>query len=292
VKVDRYFAALLGSLMVALVLVLSIVLLPVVSAGAPRLQGALTPTVFVYLPYVAHQYPPPTPTPTSTPQPTGPLPPVQIAPANGVILDTICPSFSIDNSAIGQPARAELQYAPVPDFTSDVGGFLIGFFQGTVTVPLFWNLNEGTTYYWRLRSSFDGTDWGEWSGVWSFTTASGGALPGAPTLISPADQSTVGSLRPTLTCSPVTGATRHAIAVGGSVYFSTSNELTLSRDLDPDTTYKWSVSARNSYGWGTKSSEWTFITPSIQSMPNESDTGATGLFFDLQGAMMILNTGH
>lgn len=283
---------LLGSLMVALVLVLPSVLLPTVSTGTPLLQGTLTPTAFAYLPYVARQYPQLTPTPTSTSQPTGPLPPVQIAPANGTTLDTISPSFSIDNSAIGQPARAHLQYAPVPSFASDAGGFRFASFQGTKTAPLFWNLNEGTTYYWRVRSGFDGVNWGEWSGVWSFTTGSGGTLPGTADLISPADQSTVGSLRPTLTWSPVTGATRYAIALGTSVFFSSSNEFTMYRDLDPNTTYEWSVSAGNSYGWGTQSNEWTFITPSVQSMTNDSGNGAASLFFDLEGAMMILHTGH
>jgi hypothetical protein len=273
-------------------LILPGVLLPMVSAGTPLLQGTLTPTAFAYLPYVARQYPQLTPTPTSTSQPTGPPPPVQIEPANGATLDTISPSFSINNSAIGQPAQARLQYAPVPDFTSDVSEFGFAPFQGTATAPLFWNLNEGTTYYWRVRSSFDGVSWGEWSGVWSFTTASGGTLPGTPTLISPADQSTVGSLRPTLTWSPVTGATRYAIAVEEFVFFSSSNEFTMGFDLDPNTTYEWSVSARNSYGWGTGSNEWTFITPSGQSTTNDSDTNATGLFFDLRGAMMILYTGH
>jgi hypothetical protein len=289
-KAGRYLAILLVSMVVTLVLILSSVLLPLVSADTPILPGTLTPTAFAYLPYTARQYPQLTPTPTSWP--TGPLPPVHLAPPNGATLGTISPSFSFDNSAIGQPAWVQLQYAPVPDFTSDVDGFKVAPFQGTFTASLLWNLNEGTTYYWRIRSSFDEVNWGEWSGVWSLTTASGGTLPGTAALISPADQSTVGSLRPTLTWSAVTGATNYAIAVGKFVFLSSSNELTMFFDLDPNTTYKWSVSACNTYGWGTRSNEWTFITPSGQSITNDSDTSATGLFFDLQGAKMILHTSH
>ena len=67
-KVYRYPAAFI-SLAIALALVLANALLPMTVSGT-FLQGTLTPTAFVYLPYVARQYPPlgitPTPTPTST----------------------------------------------------------------------------------------------------------------------------------------------------------------------------------------------------------------------------------
>lgn len=33
-------------------------------------------------------------------------------------------------------------------------------------------LNPATTYYWRVRASANGVDYGNWSSVWSFTTAS------------------------------------------------------------------------------------------------------------------------
>jgi hypothetical protein len=268
-----YLAVLLGSLTVVLVLTLSSFLPPVASADTPSGPGNLAHTAFLYLPYVARQHPSLQPTPTATVQPAGPLPPVQVAPANGATLDTLSPSFTVNNSAIGQRARAELQYAPVPDFRSDVDGFGFAPFQGASTAPLYWNLNEGTTFYWRVRSSLDGVNWGEWSAIWSLTTPSGGSLPGTPTLISPAGGSTVGSLRPTLTWSHVTGATRYAVAVGGSVFFSAVNGLTMGFDLDPGTTYGWSVTARNSYGWGTQSNEWTFTTPSVQSTANVRDSG-------------------
>jgi hypothetical protein len=72
----RYLVVLLGSLTIALVLVVLGVLLPMASAGKLLLQATPTPRAFTYLPYVAKQYPPaptetptPTATPTSTPTP-------------------------------------------------------------------------------------------------------------------------------------------------------------------------------------------------------------------------------
>jgi endonuclease/exonuclease/phosphatase family metal-dependent hydrolase len=53
----RYIVVLLGSLTVVLVLILPGILLPMASMSAPLSQGSLTPTVFVYLPYVAKEYP-------------------------------------------------------------------------------------------------------------------------------------------------------------------------------------------------------------------------------------------
>ncbi len=263
-----YLALLLGGLTAVLALVPGGLLPPPAAADTPLPPGHLVATSAVYLPCVAREHQPL--------QPAGPLPPVQVAPANGATLGTISPSFTINNGGTGQRARAELQFAPVPDFGSDADGLGFSPFQGASTVPLSRNLNEGTTYYWRARSSLDGVNWGEWSAVWSFITPSGGSLPGAPALISPANQSTIDSLRPTLTWSHVTGATRYAVAVGGAVFFSSLSGYAMSFDLDPGTSYGWSVTARNSYGWGTRSNEWAFTTPPVPGVTGAGDTRPAG----------------
>ena len=54
----RYLLFLVGSLMIALVLILPIILPPTTWAGTPVLQETLTPTAFLYLPYVTRHYPP------------------------------------------------------------------------------------------------------------------------------------------------------------------------------------------------------------------------------------------
>jgi hypothetical protein len=289
VKAHRRLAIVVGGLIVVLLSVLPGVLVPLGSAGTALLPGSVTPTVSVYLPYVSRQYPEPTPAPPPSPEPIGALPPLQIAPADGATLDTISPSFSIDNSAIGQLAEARVEYSPDADFTSNVSQFGVYFFLGAVTVPLWKNLDAGTMYYWRARSSLDGTNWGEWSEVWSFTTASGGTLPGAPTLVSPGNGSTVGTLRPTLTWSPVPGATRYAVAIVDRTYFPSETEFPVFFDLEPGTAYKWSVTARNTYGWGAESDEWLFTTPSGQGITGDRRVGAKRPYFDRSGAEVVLH---
>ena len=244
------------------------------------------PCLGIWLPCVLRQHAQPTPVPTPTLPPDSPAPPLQIVPPNGAALDTISPSFTLDNSLLGQRAWAQLQYSPAPDFSSGVDGFRFARFQGTSTAPLDCNLSPATTYHWRVRSSLDGVTWGPWSGVWFFTTPAGGTLPGTPALLSPANGGTVSSLRSALTWSPVSGATRYAVTVGGSTFFSSTSEYTLGVNLDPATVYTWSVSARNTYGWGNESSEWTFTTPDLG--PSAAgEPGAGGGFFERCGSMSI-----
>ena len=66
-RFNRNVVVLLGSLAMALMLVLSSVLTPTALLGAPLIQITITPTAFAYLPYVAKQQPTATPTPTPTP---------------------------------------------------------------------------------------------------------------------------------------------------------------------------------------------------------------------------------
>jgi hypothetical protein len=144
-----------------------------------------------------------------------------------------------------------------------------------------------------VRSSWDGATWGPWSGDWSFTTATAGTFPGVPTLISPPNQSTVGSLRPTVTWSPVSGATGYALALGDFVFMLTPplNAFTMGFDLDPSTTYGWSASARNVYGWGTCSNEWTFTTPAAQNMSGASHAARMELVFEGEAPLGMWHTG-
>jgi len=249
----------------------------------------------VYLPLVLRNrgtVVPPTPTPTLEPGELPP-PPALVAPANGAQLDTISPSFTIDNSAVGQSAQAQVHYSTAPDFTTEVSSRLWAPFQGTSTAPSYSNLNAGMTYYWRARSSLDGVNWGNWSAVWSFQTASGGTWPDPPALVSPPNGSTVTSRRPLLKWSAVAGATNYGVSVtwqgGGRRWFPTTAETSVFWDLDTNMTYEWSVRARNDYGWGTDSDAWTFTTPSVWSTRTRITPGLSRPFFELRGETKILH---
>jgi hypothetical protein len=193
--------------------------------------------------------------------PPGPPPPLLVHPPDGAELETLSPSFTLDNIAVGQPARAHLQFATDPAFGDIVRQYGYAPFQGQVTAHPCWNLAEGTTHYWRAWSAFDGVTWGAWSETWSFRTPSGGVLPGVPALLSPANGSTAGSLRPSLRWTAVQGATRYAVRIGSSTYLPLNNQYAVSEDLDADTIYTWHASARNDYGWGPTSQTWSFRTP-------------------------------
>jgi hypothetical protein len=198
-------------------------------------------------------------------------PPRLIAPRNGTQLNTISPSFTINNSRIGQPARAELQVScgEPPYFTAFSFHVFFRRFSGSRTAEMDRNLWEGTKCFWRARSSYDGINWGPWSEAWSFTTPTGGTLPGSPYLISPTEGSTVTSLKPTLTWSAVSGATLYQLTIiHGPTQerfygLTTTTEVTAPL-LYPDSDYYWYVTARNDYGWGYYSGSRLFYTPPVQ----------------------------
>ncbi len=66
-KAHRHLVAALGMIVFVLIVMMPGVTLTMPSLGAPLLEGTITPTAYVYLPYVAKDYfPSPTPSPTPT----------------------------------------------------------------------------------------------------------------------------------------------------------------------------------------------------------------------------------
>jgi hypothetical protein len=188
-----------------------------------------------------------------------------LSPSEGETLSTISPDFVVDNQHLDQPARTQVQVAADLVFSLPDVNFVTSPFRGISTVILLYNLQPGTTYYWRVCSGYDGSAWGPWSALWSFTTASEGMLPDAPTLIEPVDESTVATLRPTLRWSEVAGADRYAVGIGETAdgiraFLPGTTQFTPHSDLEPGSAYRWFVWARNGYGWGPYSETWNFRT--------------------------------
>ncbi len=178
------------------------------------------------------------------------------------------------------------------------------------------SLQASTKYYWRVRANAVEGGAGPWSSVSFFTTTStcggGGALP-APTLISPANNTTwTQNLYPTFQWQTVTGASSYTIQISRSTDFSTSylvkqataynTYYIIDTALANCTSYYWRVRGESSSS-GTWSSVWKFTlqVPPSQPVPTtpasgavvtvrrptftwESSTGATAYTIEIDGA--------
>ena len=171
------------------------------------------------------------------------------------------PSLTVHNPFGAQQCKARVELSLRPDFATVDWRFDFWWFEGDTTGPMNRNYLEGSTYYWRTKASLDGVTWGPWSSVWSFFTPSGGTVAGTPTLLAPADGTAVATLRPTFRWTAVPGATWYLLAVGRYTFMVEGTEMTPWVDLDPGVVQRWSVGARNGYGWGARSGEWTITTP-------------------------------
>jgi hypothetical protein len=269
-KANRYLVVLLGSLITALVLLPSI-LLPVASVGIPLLQGTLTSTAFVYLPYVVRSGDTPTATPTITPTSTPVVGcstnPTLIGPPNGSTLNTLIPVFQGDSGDNPNATQLRVEIYLDPGFTQPASGIRSGKAQGTWEYRLGTNRTPATLYYWRAYLMCGSTQ-GPYSEVWTFTTGSEGTILPAPNLLSPTDGSTLASTTVTLQWSAMSGAVEYQVTyVVASQYFAryvNGMETTLS-GLNANTPYVWWVQARNDYAWGTESTHWHFTTGTSES---------------------------
>lgn len=201
------------------------------------------------------------PAPLPTPVNLTPVAPVLVSPQNGERLSTVAPLLTVNNSNLGRSGQVRLELSRRPDFATVEWRFVPSYFQGVNSSEWGRNCLEGTTYYWRAQSTTDGTVWGPWSGVWSFLTASGGAVAATPTLLSPPNGSTVSTLQPTFRWAAVPGATLYRLKFGDMALRLAQTQFVPPMKLGAGETVAWQVSARNAYGWGAPSAEWTIITP-------------------------------
>jgi parallel beta-helix repeat protein len=131
-----------------------------------------------------------------------------------------------------------------------------------------YDLNSGTTYYWRVSAGND-AGWSSYSSARSFLYQI--PLPSAPSLISPSNSTTLLNQIISFTWNSVSNASEYWLQVANDPNFSSSSLFVDQSTggstgkngvgVDYGSTYYWRVKAYNNAGWGTYSSVWSFILP-------------------------------
>jgi len=131
--------------------------------------------------------------------------------------------------------------------------------------------NWSTAYYWRVNAS-NNSGTSNWSGSQPFKTPTKPQPPTAPTLSSPATNSTVSNLTPRLGWNASTGATSYGLQVSTNYTFTklVVNQTGITNTyydvpsglLSGNTTYYWRVNASNDNGTSSWSAYRQFKTPS------------------------------
>jgi hypothetical protein len=193
-----------------------------------------------------------------------PSPPVLISPANGATNVTV-PLTMTWNTSSGATSY-NLQVSTSSIFSSvviDESGL-----TSTSYIATSAQLLGNTQYFWRV-SATNASGTSAWSTVWNYTT--GLAIPIAPLLIAPLNNSTGVSLFPLLDWNNVNGATSYAVQVSTDSNFTTliinqsgfsasQYQVSSANNLQYNTLYYWRARAGNSAGYGPWSTKWHFTT--------------------------------
>lgn len=141
------------------------------------------------------------------------------------------------------------------------------------------NLLPNTQYYWKVRAS-DGTNWGNSSATWSFTT---NALENF-TLLSPSNNATnqqFSSLA--FDWTDVAGASSYELQLdivqtftGNPQVFTATSSAYTATNLLPSQDYYWRVRANGASTWGQWSNSWHFVT-TAQSTTSVGENTFAGL---------------
>ncbi len=183
--------------------------------------------------------------------------PSLVSPVNEATNQSTSPIL-VWNSVMGA-TMYEYQYSTDEYFSTYANDYVSGT-DATIS-----GLNNNYTYYWRV-SAFDGTDWSEWSEVWSFTTEEAGAGLSTPILISPTDNATNQVLSPTLLWNIVPTANEYEYQYSIDETFATYESGTTQSSsisigvLDYNTEYFWRIQATDGTNFSEWSEIWSFTT--------------------------------
>ncbi len=218
-----------------------------------------------------------------------PSTPTLASPENGFEVNIETPILTFNNSSDsdGDDLSYHIQVSTNTAFSSVVAqesGLAEG--AGSITS---WTvtsaLNDGSTYYWRVRA-YDGEDYSSWSSYRSFTINLPNIIPGVPVLYSPGHASIVADLNPLLTIENVTDpdgdVVTYEFQVSPSASFSPLSAQSANITKGPGATTSWQVNPEladgSTYYWRARSydgkdhsdwsSPWTFTVQ----LPNNPPT--------------------
>jgi hypothetical protein len=182
-------------------------------------------------------------------------PPVLLSPVNNAAAQPLSLTLSW-NSSVGATGYS-LQIATSAAFSAT----LFGQAGLTATSEPLAALSYATTYYWQVMAS-NASASGNWSGIWSFTTA--GFFLGVPQPALPANGAINQMVPLQVTWNGVSGALSYALQVSADSAFGTTiislTGLTALSDsvtgLANNVTYYWRVAAANAGG----SSSWSGVS--------------------------------
>jgi hypothetical protein len=152
------------------------------------------------------------------------------------------------------------------------------------TSLVFADLEATTTYLWRVRGH-NASGPGEWSPVWTFTTAAPALRPAVPVPQTPVDGTEIATLTPALTWFKVEGAQTYRLQVAQNNRFAgddlvedfadiADTTFALLAGLEDGGTYQWRVWAANNAGassWSTPQS-FTVTLPTTSPGVPQPDT--------------------
>jgi hypothetical protein len=212
------------------------------------------------------------------------IPPVPDAPILGLPANGatgVSPNAVLIWSTAPGAASYNVQVSTVSDFSTTVVN-QTGITTTTYTAA---GLLLNTQYYWKVQA-VNITGSSPFSGVWTFTTSSIPLVPPVPVLISPADSSLNIALRPTLTWSASSGATRYRLLISKSVTFAdtvvndtnvVTTSFTIVDSLIKGTSYYWKVKAYNAADSSIFSTQFMFTTlediPAVPALLSPEDGG-------------------
>jgi hypothetical protein len=235
---------------------LMMVIISILTLGiTPNIVSADNPVISTYLPIII----------ISSPRP------ILISPADGSTVNTLIPKLTFDLSSVTDYTKNILLEVYTPTKTAFSLSFILG--SNPIMEEIPWNnLEPNTQYSWHvgvLKNDYQ--NW-VWSEVYTFTTPSAPAYLAAPTLSSPANNSTVSNSRVDFSWSAIPGAKEYMLWVSdktdignGQIIFTNGTTSKITADggnsfLKPEHTYTWTVTARDDLAWGQISSEFKFTT--------------------------------